>query len=319
MLISFVIPAYNASLTVVRCLNSIYTLPLNENEFEVLVIDDCSTDATVKLLEEYQKSHPNLTLFRQPENHRQGAARNLGMERAKGDFIVFVDSDDEVEAGMLQAVKMAVDGHLDMVAMRTEEVTNEGMTASESSLPYSSEAAFSGVELQTEHPFWVTAPWAYVYRRSFLKEVNYPFAEEVLYEDSDFVNVHLYYAQRMAYCDVCGYRAHQNADSTTHTISFKHLADYALLGTRMLAFYESLPDKTTKYAESILEGGSYNIMKSFRMLRRLRSFKEIKAFYDRFDAQYDRERLLGYRDPAYCWTWWTRFCIRVPFRKNRKK
>lgn len=319
MLITFVIPAYNASQTVARCLDSVYALPLNENEFEVLAIDDCSTDNTLEVMEEYQKKHLNLILIRQPENHRQGAARNLGMERAKGDFIVFVDSDDEVEAGMLQAVKMAVDGHLDMVAMRTEEVTNEGMTASESSLSYPSEVVFSGVELQTEHPFWVTAPWAYVYRRSFLKEVNYPFAVEVLYEDSDFVNVHLYHAQRMAYCDVCGYRAHQNADSTTHTISFKHLADYALLGTRMLAFYESLPDKTTKYAESILEGGSYNIMKSFRMLRRLRSFKEIKAFYDRFDAQYDRERLLGYRDPAYCWTWWTRFCIRVPFRKNRKK
>ena len=319
MLITFVIPAYNASQTVTRCLDSVYALPLNENEFEVLAIDDCSTDNTVEVMEEDQKKHLNLILIRQPENHRQGAARNLGMERAKGDFIVFVDSDDEVEEGILHALKMAVDRQLDMVAMRTEEVTNEGMTASESSLSYSSEAVFSGVELQTEHPFWVTAPWAYVYRRSFLKEVNYPFAEEVLYEDSDFVNVHLYHAQRMAYCDVCGYRAHQNADSTTHTISFKHLADYALLGTRMLAFYESLPDKTTKYAESILEGGSYNIMKSFRMLRRLRSFKEIKAFYDRFDAQYDRERLLGYRDPAYCWTWWTRFCIRVPFRKNRKK
>ena len=319
MLITFVIPAYNASQTVTRCLDSVYALPLNENEFEVLAIDDCSTDNTLEVMEEYQKKHLNLILIRQPENHRQGAARNLGMERAKGDFIVFVDSDDEVEEGILHALKMAVDRQLDMVAMRTEEVTNEGVTASESSLSYSSEAVFSGVELQTEHPFWVTAPWAYVYRRSFLKEVNYPFAEEVLYEDSDFVNVHLYHAQRMAYCDVCGYRAHQNADSTTHTISFKHLADYALLGTRMLAFYESLPDKTTKYAESILEGGSYNIMKSFRMLRRLRSFKEIKAFYDRFDAQYDRERLLGYRDPAYCWTWWTRFCIRVPFRKNRKK
>ena len=319
MLISFVIPAYNASSTVGRCLDSVYALALNENEFEVLAIDDCSTDNTVEVLEEYQKRHLNLMLIRQPENHRQGAARNLGMDRAKGDFIVFVDSDDEVEAGMLQAVKMAVNGHLDMVAMRTEEVTSEGITASESSLPYPSEAVFSGVELQTDHPFWVTAPWAYVYRRSFLKEVNYPFAEEVLYEDSDFVNVHLYHAKRMAYCNVCCYRAHQNASSTTHTVSYKHLADYALLGTRMLAFYESLPDKTTKYAASILEGGSFNIMKSFRRLRRLGSFKEIRAFYERFDSRYYRKRLLNYREPAYCWTWWTRFCLRVPFRKHRKQ
>lgn len=319
MLVSFVIPAYNASQTLSRCLDSVYALPLNENEFEVLAIDDCSTDATVELLEEYQNRHPNLTLYRQSENHRQGAARNIGVAKAKGDFIVFLDSDDEAADGLLQAVKMAVDQELDMVAMRSAEVSAEGRAERETSLPYESETLFIGVTLQTEHPFWMTAPWAYVYRRSFLTSVNYPFAEDVLYEDSDFVNVHLYHAQRMAYCDACGYIAHQNAVSTTRTISYKHLADYALLGTRMLAFYESLPDKTTKYAASILEGGSYNIMTSFRKLHRLKSFKEIKAFYERFDARYDRERLLSYRDPAYCWNWWTRFCIRVPFRKIGKQ
>lgn len=319
MLISFVIPAFNASQMVVRCLDSVYALPMTENEFEVLVIDDCSTDNTVEVLVEYQKSHPNMTLFRQSENHRQGAARNIGVANASGDFVVFLDSDDEVAEGVLQAVKMAVDRQLDMVAMRSMEITSDGKVDRETSLPYPAEAQFSGVNLQTDHPYWMTAPWAYVFRRSFQRSVNYPFAEDVLYEDSDFVNIHLYYAQKMAYCDVCGYRAHQNVASTTHTISYKHLADYALLGTRMLAFYESLPDKTTKYAASILEGGSYNIMMSFRKLYRLKSFKEIKAFYERLDVSYDRKRLLRYRDPAYCWNWWTRFCIRVPFRKNIKQ
>lgn len=319
MLISFVIPAFNASQTVTRCLDSVYALPLDENELEVLVIDDCSTDATVEVLEEYRKSHPNLTLYRQSENRRQGAARNIGVAKAIGEFVVFLDSDDEVAEGLLQAVKMAANQQLDMVAMRSMEITSDGKADRETSLPYPAEALFSGVELQTDHPFWTTAPWAYVYRRSFLKEVNYPFAEDVLYEDSDFVNVHLYHAQKMAYCDACGYCAHQNAGSTTHTVSNKHLADYALLGTRMLAFYESLPDKTSKYAESILEGGSYNIMKSFRMLYRLKSLKEIRAFYARFDAHYDRRRLRGYRKPAYCWTWWTRLCLNAPLGKNKKQ
>lgn len=319
MLISLVVPAFNASQTITRCLDSVYALPLNENEFEVLAVDDCSTDNTVEVLEEYQKNHPNLTLYRQSENHRQGAARNIGVAKATGDFIVFSDSDDEVAEGLLQAVKMAVDRQLDMVAMRSVEVTSEGKVDCETCLPYEAETVFSGVTLQTEHPFWTTAPWAYVYRRSFLTSVNYPFVEDMLYEDSDFVNIHLYHAQRMAYCDVCGYRAHQNVVSTTHTISYKHLADYALLGTRMLAFYESLPDKTTKYADSILEGGSYNIMMSFRKLYRLKSLKEIRAFYARLDAHYDRQRLRGYRKPAYCWTWWTRLCINAPFGKNKKQ
>lgn len=310
MMLSFVIPAYNASSTILRCLESIYSLSLTEDSYEVIVVDDCSTDNTVELLKDYQEDHASLTLFCQPQNHRQGAARNIGIVKALGDLIVFVDSDDEVDKGLLQAVEMAENKQLDMVAMRVSKVQGDGKVEYEKDLPYHEEKIFSGVELQTEHPFWFTGPVAYVYRKSFLRKVNYRFAEDVLFEDSDFVNVHLYYAERMSYCDRCGYKIHHNANSTTQTISYKHLADYFLLGTRMLAHYEALPDKTTKYAEGILEGGSFNIMKSFRRLVRLDSFAEIRAFYNRLDTHYDRSLLLGYRNPAYCWTRWTRFCLK---------
>ena len=330
MRISFIIPAYNASSTIVRCLDSIYMLPLGKDEYEVIAIDDCSTDNTFEIIKEYQKKHSNLYLYCQPQNHRQGAARNVGLDKAKGEFVVFVDSDDETDEGLLQAVKISNEKSLDMVAMRVAKVSGEGKIDNEMSLPYKEEQVFSGVELQTEYPFWGTAPWSYLYRRSFLKEVNYRFAEDVLFEDSDFVNVHLYHAKRMAYSNACGYRAHYNANSTTHTMSYKHLADYVLLGTRMLAFYESLPDKTTKYAEGILEGGSFNVMKSFRRLVHLNSMSEIQAFYDRLDTYYDISRLLVYREPAYCWTLWTRFglkhrkaatlvvsCVLLLFRKEQ--
>ena len=248
-------------------------------------------------------------MFRQKENHRQGAARNVGLDKSSGDFACFVDSDDEVGEGLLRAVKMAVDRCLDMVAMRISKL-QDGRVEDEKDLPYHEDRVFSGVELQTEHPFWFTGPVAYVYRKSFLKEVNYRFTEDVLFEDSDFVNVHLYYAKRMSYCDECGYVVHYNSESTTHALSYRHLCDYALLGTRMLNFYESLDDKTTKYAKGILEGGSYNIKEAFRKLLQLKSRSEVRAFYDRFDSYYDRKRLLGYRRPEYCWNRWTRLGLR---------
>ena len=200
--------------------------------------------------------------------------------------------------------------NLDMVAMRYVKVDSEGQVVEEVHLPYDYNAMFTGIEMQTAFPFWCTGPTPYIYSKSFLERVNYPFAEEVLFEDSDFVNVHLYHAKRMAYADDCGYCYHFNAASITHTTSYKHLSDYALLGTRMLAFYESLSDKTTKYAESILEGGSFNIMKSFRRLVRLNSLAEIRAFYDRLDDHYDRSLLLAYKRPTYCWTRWTRLCLK---------
>ena len=90
MLISFIIPAFNASQTIVRCLDSIYSLVIPETEYEVIVIDDCSNDDTVTVIESYALSHENLTLLRQSENHRQGAARNRGLEIAKGQYIFYL-------------------------------------------------------------------------------------------------------------------------------------------------------------------------------------------------------------------------------------
>lgn len=310
MLVSFIIPAYNASATILRCLDSIYALPVEELTFEAIVIDDCSSDNTVELIKQYAKHHSNLILLCQPENHRQGAARNRGIAIAKGKYIVFVDSDDETANGVINAIRLAENNDLDMVAMRYAKVRNDGSVEIEVALPYDVNRLFTGMEMQTEFPFWGTAPWPYIYRKSFLEKVGYPYAEDVLYEDCDFVNIHLFYAKRMSYCNECGYVVHYNEASTTHTVSYKHLSDYALLGTRMLSFYESLDDKTTKYAEGILEGGSYNIMKAFRKLPLLKSRSNVCGFYDRFDALYDRKQLLSYREPANYWTKWTRFCLK---------
>ena len=63
MSISFIIPAYNASGTIVRCLDSIYALPIEESDYEVIVIDDCSTDNTVEIVKQFAVKHPNLLLL----------------------------------------------------------------------------------------------------------------------------------------------------------------------------------------------------------------------------------------------------------------
>lgn len=311
MRVSFIIPAYNASKTIIRCLNSIYSLGLPDQDYEVIVIDDASSDDTVDIVKNQIVAHENLVLLRQPENHRQGAARNRGITVAKGNSIVFVDSDDETAPGVIPAINSCVDRGLDLVAMRVDTLNNDGQVIKETTKPLGEKPVFSGQELQTNHPFWFTGPVAYVYRKEFLEKVGYPFAENVLFEDSDFVNVHLFYANRMSYSDECGYLIHYNETSTTRTISVNHVCDYAVLGNRMLSFYENVIDeKGSVYANSILEGGSYNIMRSCRNLFKLESRSEVQAFYARFDRFCDRKRLSRYREPSYCWNRWTRFCMK---------
>lgn len=307
MLCSFIIPAYNASATINRCLDSIYTLGLSEQEFEVVCIDDCSKDNTVAIIEQYAKQHTNITLLRQAENHRQGAARNRGVAIAKGKYIVYVDSDDEIDKGVLQALQLAEKHQLDMVAMHYVNVDEHGNISEKEAIKL--DGVFTGVEMQTQQAYWCSGPVPYVYDAAFLKNVKYPFTEDVLFEDADYVNVHLYHAKRMMYNLVCSYRVHYNSQSTTHTSSFKHVADYLLLGTRMLKLYHSLDDNSSKYALSILEGGSYNIWISCKRLIKLPSIHDVKMFYDRIDNHTDRFAFLPYSEPAYCWTRWTKLCL----------
>ena len=308
MLCSFIIPAYNASNTIVRCLDSIYKLSLNESDFEVICIDDSSSDDTISVIENYSKNHTNITLLCQTENHRQGAARNRGVDISKGKYIVFVDSDDESDSGVVDALTLAEKNDLDMVVMHCVNVNEKNEIIEREIVKI--DGLFTGIDLQTKYPYWGTAPWPYIYKKTFLNQVNYPFVEDVLFEDSDFVNVHLYYAERMMFSTNCAYKMYYNASSTTHTQSFKHVSDYLLLGTRMLRFYHSLEEQNTEYALSIKEGGSYNIWMACKRLVKLSSTKDVKLFYERVDFYIDRTKLFGYKEPAYCWTWWTRLCIK---------
>lgn len=277
----------------------------------MIVVNDGSTDETGEIVEEYGAAHANLTLIRHLVNRNLGAARNTGLAAAKGDCIAFVDSDDEVGPGMVSALRMMEEKGLDMVAMRVEKVKEDGTVDEILSLAYPQDRVFSGIQLQEEHPFWCSAVWGYLFSRTFINSVNYPFVEGVYYEDSDFVCSHLYQAGRMGFSDACGYRFFfSNPASITHTSSPEHVFGYACLGARMLAFYERLEKKTSLFAKSILEGGSFNLMKSFRQLPRLGSVSEVRHFYDMLDSRVDRKSLKRYRKPAYCWTFWTRFCLK---------
>ena len=310
MPLSLIIPAYNSAATIRRCLDSIYALPLEETEFEVIVVDDASTDGTGRIVEEYVEAHANLIMIRHLVNRVLGAARNTGLAVAKGDCIAFVDSDDEVVPGMACAMKMMEESELDMIAMRVEILPEEGESADQRTLPYSPGEVFKGTQLMTEHPFWMTQVWANLYRRSFLEEVNYPFVEGLFMEDTDFVNTHLYRAGRVAYCDQCGYRYHETTGSITRTRGYRQLAGDILMGGRLLDLYERMEDKTSPWAQSVLEVGSCSLTKCFRQLVRQPSVTEVRSVYNMIDSRVDRKTFLKYIEPTTFWNFWTRFCLK---------
>lgn len=89
--ISVIIPAYNREKSIERCLNSI--INQTYKPLEIIVVDDCSTDDTVSKVKEYKCDY--LRVIECKENHGAQRARNIGIREAKGDWIAFLDSDDE--------------------------------------------------------------------------------------------------------------------------------------------------------------------------------------------------------------------------------
>lgn len=320
MIASFIIPSYNSAHTVRRCLDSIHALSLKPSEFEVIFVDDCSTDNTCDIVAEYQSIYPNITLLRQPKNNRQGAARNRGVSIAKGEYICFVDSDDAVTEGIVTAILLAKRQNADMTVFHYGHVNMHGVITSEADkLSFKDDHVFSGIEMQNKHAYWCSGPVAYVYSNDFLKSSNYPFREGVLYEDSDFVAVHLYYAQRMAYSPELGYIAYYREGSTTHSTSYKNNADYFLLGSRMLAFYTIIKqdidshkrtdDGLQQFADGVLEGAIHNVTMSLKRLFKLNTPAEIVRFYKRIDSHVNRRTIYTdprmYRYPNY----WSRMAL----------
>jgi len=92
-LVSLIVPIYNTEKYLPKCLNSI--LNQTYQNLEIILIDDGSTDKSSAIVDDYAKKDPRIKVFHQ-KNAGQSAARNVGLKKATGDFIGFVDSDDAI-------------------------------------------------------------------------------------------------------------------------------------------------------------------------------------------------------------------------------
>ena len=98
-LISLVIPVYNVEKYLDKCMESV--LAQTYDNYEVILVDDGSTDNSGKMCDEYAERDSRVTVYHQ-KNSGVSVARNVGIENAKGEFISFIDSDDWVDESYLE-------------------------------------------------------------------------------------------------------------------------------------------------------------------------------------------------------------------------
>jgi len=90
--VSVVIPMYNAEKYIAETLKSVFNQTYQN--FEVIVVNDCSKDGSLKIVEEFQKNHDNLIIINNEKNMHVAESRNIGVARARGEWVAFLDADD---------------------------------------------------------------------------------------------------------------------------------------------------------------------------------------------------------------------------------
>ena len=113
-LVSIVVPVYNVQNFLMKCLESLVSITYSQKE--IILVDDCSTDASGKVCDEYKANHPEVCVIHQPQNKGVTEARITGLEQARGEYVMFVDSDDYVHPDILKEMVVSIQKHnADMV------------------------------------------------------------------------------------------------------------------------------------------------------------------------------------------------------------
>lgn len=120
--ISFIIPSYNSGKTIKKAINSILKQDNNSLEYEIIVVDDGSTDNTEEIIENLNEH----IKFIKKENGGVSSARNRGIKEATGEYIVFVDSDDYISKTLLKDIEKYVEKDIDLIKWSPTLVDKKG-------------------------------------------------------------------------------------------------------------------------------------------------------------------------------------------------
>lgn len=250
MLLSLVIPTFNAAGTLARALDSVLAQQ-GADELELLVVDDCSSDDTLKVAEAFARQHAQVRVLQTATNGGPGVARNLGMDAARGDWIGFLDADDELAVGALAELLV----HLaesrqwpqppDMLAM------NWRYAPVGDALPGPGEGREDLPLLQQAEPHAVMSAFLlhridpsviyHLYRREFLSAHGIRFFSGY-HEDVDFSFHALLCARSIQTVDRVLYLKWNQAGSIVNTLGVRHVHGYFDAIERMLDLTLLQPD-----------------------------------------------------------------------------
>ena len=224
--LSYVIPVYNSELYLERCVMSCMNQGLKENEYEIIVCDDGSTDNSLSVAERLGHQYTNLKVFSQ-KNAGAGMARNLGLRNASGEYVIFVDSDDYLNPNSVQGpLCQSVNHKLDVCRyVLLNRVIADGRSWANTH-PVTSNVIFLGKDLISNPKVPLDTACSALYRLSFLLDNNLFFSHLTSSEDVEFTLRVYLHAERVMYDDTQVYVYEIKDDSRGHPIDSIGIASF---------------------------------------------------------------------------------------------
>ncbi|MCM1122190.1 MAG: glycosyltransferase [Eubacterium sp.] len=237
MKLSIIVPVYNmaSDQKLEYCMDSLIDQRLED--YEIIAVDDCSTDRSYAILQEYERRFPDKVRAVHSEvNRHQGGAKNIGLKMAQGDWIGFIDSDDWIAPDMYRKlIARAEETGADLVGC-DYCLTEEHSMQIGQIVPNNKPEQGGVLDTQKRRSLILDGGSLVVkiFRRSMILEHALWFPEHIFYEDNALGNSYLVLAQHFEYIEEPLYYYYQHDTSTVHTISPVRCEDRMAAGRLML-------------------------------------------------------------------------------------
>lgn len=219
---SLIIPVYNTYDYMEKCLESVIDQRDIKYDYEVIVVDDGSTDGSDKIMKKYEKKYPKIVHYVHKENGGVSSARNLGVEKSKGEYLFFVDSDDYLDPYILSKLEEVIDseGKPDVIRIDSRDVKGDGELIQNVIIEKSKDEVELIKNIMKSRSLEV--PWGYIYNGDFFKKNEFKFPKEV-HEDFALIPIVLYKARSIKQLSYIGYNYVEREGSITAENQYEKL------------------------------------------------------------------------------------------------
>lgn len=256
--LSIVIPVYNIEQYIGRCLESCISQNVGLDDYEIICVNDGSTDNSATVIEKYATQYHNIKVIH-TSNKGVSSARNTGIKTAQGEYIWFVDGDDWVRSNCLKTLleitnKQKVD-YLMFASQRVYEYTNETLEENGLKIRYT-RGGYTKLDKQYSNGIYF-----YWFRRNLLIKENIYFHEDMKYaEDTLFLAEYRTKCKDVAVCEAIIYFYYQRSDSAMNKIDAvqHHICMYKLAG----AYHHLLLAANTEQIYSTMKNAKIRAMQA---------------------------------------------------------